>query len=304
MSDVWENIPYSDLINEFFATKPSEVDGIMNKSSAYYQEFMIKKVLSIFDWGGIPDNWDPDYMQMHLFLDGSFIITDTEVGVIPLNAGLTGHNVFNQPTTAVVANVVLGNFERTIDETCALVKLQYNYCGIGNILRRYAAMLAMCDSSICVNLMNSKVSFIGLAESKAQANTMKKMYDDISCGKPAVFVKETQVNEASFFFNHVKENFVADTIQDLKRSIINEFLSEIGINNQNIEKKERLITDEVNANNDEIESNVTHWLLNIRKGLKKANELYGLNLSVKLRSFTEGAEDQKDEPKQPLSMEQ
>jgi hypothetical protein len=97
-----------------------------------------------------------------------------------------------------------------------------------------------------------------MAESKSQAETMKKMFDEISSGHPAVFVNENAVNPAKFFFNNVKQNFVGEELQTVKRSIINEFLTEIGINNANTDKRERLNSDEVNANNSEIGCNVQH----------------------------------------------
>jgi hypothetical protein len=60
------------------------------------------------------------------------------------------------------------------------------------------------------------------------------------------------------------------------------------LNNANVDKRERLIVDEVNANNYEIKANVQHWLDNIEQGLDRANSLFGLNLSVKLRQFDGG----------------
>ena len=274
----WNEVRFEDLLSNFFARKPKEVDGLANTSAMYYRDWMIKKLLGRFEISGIPDNWDYDYFMTALFVDGLFTITDTEMGVLPLQCGVTGINVFNHPTEVNVANPVLGSFRRVIDEDCVVVKLQYNYKGVNTMLDRYAALLAMCDSSISVNLMNSKVTFIGLASSKAQAETMKKMYDDISMGKPAVFVRGDQVNGENFFFNNVKNSFVADDIQLVKRKLVNEFLTEIGINNANLDKRERLVESEVEANNSEILCNVQHWLDNIREGFYKANEMFGLSL--------------------------
>ena len=285
MADYWDNVPYADLVDEFFASRPKEVDGVANASALYYREFLLKKVYAIFEYNNMPDFWDLDYMQEGIFLDGKIIITDTSAGVLPLKCGLTGINVFNHPTRAIIANPVLGNFEKSLED-CSLVKLQYNYRGIDKLLRRYSYMLSACDSAIAVNLMNSKVAFIAMASDKKQAETMKLMYDEISCGKPAVFVSSNDIKESNFFFNHVKENFVATEIQDLKRDIVAEFLTEIGINNQNIEKKERLITDEVNANNEEISCNIEHWYTNIKAGIDKANELYGLDIKFKIKDYS------------------
>lgn len=285
LNDRWESVPFQDLIRNFFARKPKDVSGIANTSAAYYRQWMLKKIFGRFEFSGIPDNWDMDYMLECLFIDGLFCITDTSMGILPLRCGVTGINVFNHPTEAIIANPVLGNLRRIIDEDCVIVKLQFDYKGVGWMLDRYSALLAMCDSSISVNLLNSKVTFIGLASSKAQSESMKKMYDMISMGEPAVFVNGDQINQEKFFFNNVKQNFVADDIQLLKRKIVNEFLSEIGINNANLDKRERLNSEEVNANNEEMYCNVEHWLENIKEGLNGANRLYGLSLDVKLKDF-------------------
>ena len=122
---------------------------------------------------------------------------------------------------------------------------------------------------------------------------MKAMYDMISKGEPAVFVKGSQINQDTILYNHVKENFVASDIQLLKRKIMSEFLTEIGVNNANTDKRERLTDNEVEANDSEIQLNAGYWLDNIREGFEVANQLYSLNLSIDLKDTfnTEGAFD-------------
>ena len=232
-----------------------------------------------------PDEWDLDYTMTELFLRGYFTITDTEIGVVPLHCGVAGNNVFNRPNRVVVANHVLGSFDRLIGVDCALVRLQYNYHGIETLLQRYATMLAMCDSSQAVNILNAKVAFVAFAESKAQAETMKKMYDAISCGEPAVFLKGDPTLRDQFLFNNVKQNFVGAELQDLKSRIVDEFLSEIGIRNTNTEKRERLVTYEAESREEEINSGVSHWLETVNLGLEEANRLYDLGLSFRLRAL-------------------
>ena len=280
------DVPFSDLVHNFFARKPKDVDGVANTSALYYRNYLLKKILSRFEFSGVPTFWDYDYFLEILFLEGHVCITDSTAGILPFKCGLTGIGIFEQPTKCIIANPVLGNFDRTIDVDCALVKLQYDYAGVGWMIQRYSTLLAMCDSSISVNLMNSKVAHVFKASSKAQAETMKKMYDEISMGKPVVFVGENgALNDDNVYTMPVKNNFVADDIQLLKRKIINEFLTDIGINNTNLDKRERLTDDEVNANNDEVKANIQHWLDNISDGLNRANNMFGLNLSVKIREF-------------------
>lgn len=285
LSDGWMKVAWSDLKRNFFAERPKDVDGVANASALYYREFLLKKIFSVFEFT-IPETWSMDYFQTHLFLDGYIGIVDTDAGVLPLQCSFSGINVFNEPTDIIVANPVLGSFDRKIGVNGVLLRIQYNYMGVLTMLNRYATLLAMCDSGIAVNLMNSKVTWIGMAETKAQAETMKTMYDRISMGEPAVFVKGSAIgNGESIYWNHAKDNYVANEIQDTKRSLIAEFLTEIGIDNVNIDKRERLVTDEVNANDEEIRCNVQHWLENIQTGFREANDLFGLDLSVRIRSY-------------------
>ena len=71
-----------------------------------------------------------------------------------------------------------------------------------------------------------------------------------------------------------KENFIADDVQLLKRKIVNEFLTDIGINNTNLDKRERLTDDEVNANNVETVVNIKLWKQNVEKCCKYVNAMF------------------------------
>lgn len=278
-------IPFSDLLRNFFAVKPKDVDGVANTSAIYYREKLLRLILGRFEVTGWPGEWDLDYALSHLFLDGFFTITDTDIGVVPLQCGVHGNNVFNRPNQVIVANHVLGSFNRTIGLDCALVRLQYNYRGIDALLQRYATMLAMCDSSQAVNILNAKVSFVAFAESKAQAETMKKMYDEIAMGNPAVFMRGDPTFRDQFMFNNVKQNFVGVELQDLKSRIMDEFLSEIGIRNTNTEKRERLVTYEAESREEETRSGIAHWIETVNLGLSDANRLYDMNLRFMLRQL-------------------
>ena len=277
------NIMKDNMMREFYTTRPKKVDP--NSSTFwYYTRALFRKAMSIYSITGTPDYWDIDYMLTKLLANGFITITDTAMGVLPLECGLSGINVFKKPTRVVVANEVLGNFEKTIDEDAILIKISYDYRGIMDIVYKYAYMLAECDSSISVNLMNSKVCFIGLVETKAQAESMKHMYTQISEGSPAVFVKGSQINSDTILYNHVKENFVADDIQILKRKILAEFLTEIGVNNANTDKRERLTDNEVEANDSEIQLNAGYWFDHILEGFEQANKMFGLGLSISLKN--------------------
>lgn len=289
-------IGYGDLLREFYRESPKDVDGVFNASSIYYNRELLRLVFSAYEFTGVPESWDYDYMLTHLFIDGMFAITDTEVGVIPLRCGVTGVNYWDHPTEVQIAVPVLGSFRRTIGKDCALIKLQYDYKGIMDLVQRYATNMAMCDSAIAVNLMNTKAAIIGQAEDQKQAQTLKKMFDEISAGRPFVVTKNGMVKIGeSIIFNPVKQAFVADDVLLVKRKMMNEFLTRIGIGNANTDKRERLISDEVNANNEESMFSKNHWIKTVNEGLKEANNLYSLNLTFKQSSIEE-REGDKNEP--------
>lgn len=287
MSRREKNIPFDDLLRNFFARKPKDVDGVANTSSIYYRNKLFRLFLQRYVIENMPKTWEFDYFNEHLFLDGVIGVTDTTAGILALKCGLTGIGIFEQPTKTIYTNPVLGNFERTIGEDCEIIRLQYDYQGIGWILDRYATLLAMCDSSIAVNLMNTKVSWVFGATDKTQAETFKAIYDDITQGKPAVFTSNQNVGnlKEQMFVMPAKQNFIADDVQLLKRKILNEFLTDIGINNTNLDKRERLTDDEVNANNDEVLANIYHWYDNINDGITKVNNMFGLSLKCTIRDY-------------------
>ena len=273
-------VALDDLRREFFSEVPKDVDGVYNRSVLYFRRWCWRKIFGILKITNIPESWDQDYMLNALFKSGYFAVTDTSVGVVPLECGLTGINIYNHPTTCIFANPVLGSFERTIGVDAELIKLQWDYHGLNDLVERVAVMLAMCESSIAVNLMNSKVTFIAMVGDKAQAESMKKMYDMLSAGNPAVFVRKDIVNPDAIFYNHVKENFVADQVHTLMRAIQNEFLTCLGL--VYIDKRERVVDKEVLTYFDEIRDSVAHWDENIKDGVKKVNAMFGLNVSIEI----------------------
>ena len=279
-----DDVMKSDTLREYFSINPKKVDP-NSTTYFYYMDMLFRKAMSIYKFENVPETWDYDYFVSILLSQGYICVTDTALGVIPLRCGVSGINVYNHPTTCIIANPVLGNLERTIDEDCTLIKMNYNYApAVMPIINRYATLLSECDSSISVNLMNSKVAFIALCSSKQVAQSMKAMYDEISSGKPAVFVKGDQINGDNILYNHVNENFIAGDVQILKRKLMSEFLTEIGVNNANTDKRERLTDNEVEANNGEIQLNAGYWLDNIKEGIDKTNKMFGLNIEVKIKN--------------------
>ena len=137
-------------------------------------------------------------------------------------------------------------------------------------------------------MVNSKLGFAAGAHSKAAAESLKKMYDQLGDGNPAVVIGKNMFGvdgkPAWFpFVQNMKEQYIAPEILSDMRKIEAMFDTDIGIPNANTDKKERLVTDEVNANNVETATRCELWLESIKKGITKANEMFGLTLAVDWR---------------------
>ena len=169
-----------------------------------------------------------------------------------------------------------------------MIKLQPDYSSIMDMVGFYSDKMALASEALDMNLVNVKTATIFGAQSKQQAETLKKMYDKMADGDPAVFVDKNLFDDQGRpswypFVANMTQQYISDKILSDMRKIEAEFDTEIGIPNANTDKAERLITDEVNANNVETATRCELWLESIKKGVDKANSMFGLSISVDWR---------------------
>lgn len=271
--------------------KPQNVDGQIATRTEFYRQEIEKIVKSLFEVS-CPDEWDLTYFLNTLIRRGYIAISTTPAGVLPIHCSLTGLNYISLPTTAIMTAPMLGNWENEINKDCVIIFLdriqKTQYFNFNQFIQIYAQRLANADASVDVNLMNSKMAYIAEAETKAQAESVKQLYAKISDGEPLVVYRKDSLAQGSagmqLFTSNVKQNYIADMAQDTKRSIINEILTFVGINNANTDKKERLITGEVDSNNTELKSNVDIWRDNLKRQMKWVRKVFpDLDFNIRLR---------------------
>lgn len=275
------------------AISPSTVHCRDVGLSRFFQKYLLQKAISVFEWK-LPETWDGDFFLYGLFCYGHMAVINTDkFGVIPQYCGLSGYNVFYRPTKAVITNPLLrGIIEPEINKQCTVFKMNADYSGIWDIVTYYADLMALCAQTIGVNLVNSKVSYLLFAKDKTGAESYKKMMDKILSGEPvAVVDKNLYNNDGSkaweIFDQNVKQNYIVNEALESLRKIENMFSTAVGLPNANTEKKERLIVDEVNANNVETDSNAHKWLERFQEVARKTNEMFNLNISVNMRRVEE-----------------
>lgn len=292
---------YYNYINaETSQITPSTVHVKDSGLCRYFTKYLLQKAMSVFEWD-LPETWNKDYFLYVLYCWGYVAVINTDkFGVIPQGCGLKGYDVFYAPTHAVIANPLLsGILEPRIGTQCELLKLQPDFSGILDLVGHYAEQMALASQSVSVNLLNSKLSYVFTAKTKALAESLKKMYDQIARGEPAVVIDSRLKNAADgeetwkSFEQNVGGNYIVTNLLADLRKIEAMFDTEIGIPNANTDKRERLIQDEVNANNIETYSKCAMWLENLQDACKRVNDMFGLSTAVRWREIPEmgGASD-------------
>lgn len=279
-----------DYINLYSASRsPSTVHVKNSRLQKYFRKYLLQKAISVFKWT-LPEEWDHNYFLYTLYMWGFISIFYTDkYGVICQQCAPGGYNLYYRPSFVVVTNPLLPkSLQLNIDKDCVLIKLQPDYSSIMDIVNYYADQLALASEAMGVNLVNTKSGTVFGAESKAQAESYKKMFDNLSEGDPAVVIGKNLLNDDGTptwfpFTQNVKESYITSDVLSDMRKIEAMFDTEIGIPNANTDKRERLISDEVNANNVETATRCELWLETIRRELKKANNMFNLSLAVDWR---------------------
>lgn len=286
------NLPKSYEFENLYNSmrSPSTVHCRNTALVEFYTRYLLQKVISVFEFTGLPETWADNYFKYVLFGEGVIAVINTDrYGVICQNCGLSGYNVFYQPTTVLVANPLLpGLKEFTVGENCQIIKLQPNYSGVMDLVTTYADLMALALETTGANLLNSKLSYVFFADNKTAAESFKKLYDKLASGEPMAVIDKNLLKEDGsvawqMFTQNVGANYVTGELLNDMKTIEDQFNTIVGIPNANTQKRERMITDEVNANNVDTQSRVNLWLETMQKDIDKVNAMFSLNIAVKYR---------------------
>ena len=260
----------------------------------FYERYLVEKIVSVFEFEGIPDNWDRDFFRYALFVCGHVDIINTRsYGIIPQCGSLGGYNIFYRPSYTMIANPLLkGSIKAVIDKDCTVIKMQPDYLGAWDIVSLYGDLFALCAEGAGISIINSKFAYVFAADNKAQAESFKKLYDNIASGQPAQFIDKDLFDQDGnprwmLFQQNLKNTYIANDIINTMINLESQFNTLIGIPNVNINKASGVSADEVNANNVQTKALAELWLEEIKLGLEKANKMFGLDLSVRLRFKSE-----------------
>lgn len=281
---------------KWFKTEPSHVNGQNAIVTQFYKHRLMTVLKGTFELE-CPEEWDKDYFLNLMITRGHMLITDSVIGVNPFKESLSGMNYMNNPIYATIATPVMPTFKRTLNEDAILIYFERyfatHFFTYNDLITFYATKMSLCDTSFDVNMINTRMAHLIEVENEAQSKTVKAAYDEISKGNPLVVVRKDglQAAGANAMFNDVASSFIANDILDAKRTVFNEFLTAIGVNNANTDKKERLLTSEVAANNSEIKVNTELFRERLEEQSEKVRKMFGIKFRFSFKKFIDEVEE-------------
>lgn len=255
---------------------------------------------SIFEWVNIPESMDSRFLEQTLFYYGqASLLKDNNYGIINTRASDNGYlNIYGLPTKvhcysmqySADRNVYTGfkNESLNEDNQCILVMNNWNRIPTADSIRLFAYRMYLASRSIDVNVMATRTPILILGTEK-QKLTLNNLYNQYDGNQPFIFGDSDVLSPEILKSINTQAPYVTDKLSDYKKEIWNEFLQFIGVNAIDVEKKERLISGEANANNEAINLNLQAYLAPRQKACKQFNDLFGLTgtdkeISVKVRS--------------------
>lgn len=269
-------------VNQYNALRdPSQIHSNDNMLAGMISRYLLQRVMSVYKWE-LPKSINQRWFEYTLFLHGNLVVFyHPKYGVIAQRCGFSSYDLYFQPKDVLITNTKFFlPQKRTLGVNAELFTLEEDYCGIGDLLSFYTGLLSELWLALMMNIKNSHLSYLFGCESKSQSDTMKSIFDDVASGKIACFYdrslhdKMTGKLSIEMFNQNLKANYlVSDILSDIGKTL-KMFDTEVGIPNTNTDKRERLISDEVNQNNIETYSRSEMWLTRLQDNCENVNNMF------------------------------
>lgn len=261
-----------------------EESALLNNIT-YMQYFnrLTELAISMFKWQNLPPTVDPRYIELHLFQNGSMVyFNDDVVGNLCLDCLPNGNfDVYGNPVNRR-AYSSYNNYQRDLNKDNSII-IWNNYLRTNSItdIKLYSKRLYLLDRIIDVNT-NAQKTPVLVQGTEKQRLTLLNLYKEFDGNSPFIFGDKNLDLNALKCLN-TGAPYVADKIYQLKTQVWNEALTYLGISNINIQKKERLITDEVTRNQGGTIASRYSRLQARREAVDKINTMFGTNIMVNYR---------------------
>ena len=263
-----------------------------NLTYRQYLNRLTELAISMFEWKNLPDTVDARYLELHLFETGCMVyFKDEVIGDLCLDCIVNGRlDVYGNPLLRR-AYSGYNNYQKLLKYNNSVI-IWNNYLHGNSILdvEMFARRLCNIDRIIDVNA-NAQKTPVLLQGTEKQRLTLLNLYKEYDGNAPFIFGdKNLDLNSLKALSTNAP--YVCDKLYQLKTQIWNEALTYLGISNINIQKKERLITDEVTRNQGGTIASRYSRLESRRQAVEKINDMFGTNIEVNYREdFQEAGND-------------
>ena len=264
-----------------------EASALLNNTT-YINIFNRLKELAItrFKYEGLPDTVDERYLELTLFRNGSAVFFwDDVLGYLALPVAWQNQfTVYEQPVN-YRAYAVNGYQKYLNDKDSVIIWNNQLHTVNINDIENYAIRLYNLERIIDVNADAQKTPVI-IQGNKEQSLTLKNLYKEYE-GNARVIFGYDSLDLNALTVLKTDAPYVADKIYELKTQIWNEALTFLGIPNLTIQKKERVISDEVSRSIGGTMASRYAILQSRQQAIDKINKMFDLNIKISFRDSDE-----------------
>lgn len=254
-----------------------------NLTYLQYINRLTELAICMFEWKNLPATVDQRYLELHLFETGCMVYFDDGIlGNLCLDCIANGRlGVYGDP---ILRRAYSGynNYQKLLKESNSVI-IWNNYLHTNSILdvKMFAKRLYNIDRIIDVNA-NAQKTPVLVQGTEKQRLTLLNLYKEFDGNAPFIF-GDKNLDLSALKSIQTGAPYVCDKLYQLKTQIWNEALTYLGISNINIQKKERLITDEVTRNQGGTIASRYSRLESRRQAVKKINDMFDTNIEVNYR---------------------
>ena len=262
-----------------------------NRLYAMYYDYLTELAISMFEWKNLPDSIDERYMELVLYSRGQAVFFKDEVmGFLCLENITQGKfDVYRVPMRrqAIAAN---GYKKALTEENSVIIYNNYLRTNTMSAMRNYAELMWDLDQAIRVNAKAQKTPILINCDENERL-TLQNLYMQYDGNQPVIYgTKEIRGNMLQVL--NTSAPYVGKDLYELKTKYWNEALTYLGISNINIQKKERLVADEVTRMVGGTIASRYRRLEMRRKACEKINAMFGLNIECDYRDDFREADDE------------
>lgn len=245
-----------------------------------YEKYKLIAV-NAFQWDGLPDGIQERHIEKLLFSHGKAVFfKHPDMDFMCLEAQDTGKvNVNNDPLSYRAYGV--GFTHHLNADDCVIIENNKLRLNTDDFVMFFAHKLTEAERTMDVNIKACKTPVIFTCDDK-DVLTFKRIFHQVDGNVPAIFAdRGLNLDSIQAFLTGVK--FMGNELMDYSQSVENKMLTFLGVNNNPVDKKERVNTLETSSNNQLIESFAELQFEARQRACEEINKKYGLSLSVKRR---------------------